>query len=75
MEKPTTDEAGIKGLEVVVAPASQDANDLSRTGGVDAGTDTSGGVGAAVDTVDKFSLMSDSAYGATKSRSIVPSRG
>jgi hypothetical protein len=74
MEKPTTDDAGNKGLEEA-APASIDANDSPRTGGVDAGTGSSVGVGPVMDVVGKFSLISGSARGATISRCVVPSRG
>lgn len=72
--KPMTDEAGGKGLEMEmeVAPASENANDLVRTGGMDA--DTGAGVGAVVDPVDKISLVSGSAHAATIS-CVVPSRG
>jgi hypothetical protein len=67
MERSTTDEAGGKGLEAEGAPASRDANDLFKTGGVDAGTGASAGTG--VDAV-----MSGAAHGATISRCVVPSR-
>ena len=75
MERPTTDEAGGKGLEVEVASASQDANDLFRTGSVDAGTGISVDVGAGVDAVDEISLISGSVHGATISCWVCPSRG
>jgi len=70
MEEPTTDEVGGKGFEVAAAPAPQDANDLFRAGGVDAGTGASVSVRADVDAV-----RSGSAHGATISCCVVPSRG
>jgi hypothetical protein len=70
-----TDEAGGKGLEVEAAPASQDANDELRTGGVDASAGASVGVGVGVDAIDNISLMSGPAHGATISGCVVPSRG
>jgi hypothetical protein len=69
-EKPTTDEAGSKVLGVEAEPGSQDASDLFRTGGVDAGTGASVSVGAGVDAV-----MSGSTHGAAISRCVVPSGG
>ena len=69
VERPTMDEAGCKGLEAEAAAASQDAND--RTGGVDAVTDASVGIGAGIDPVDKFSLSNFSAYGGTISCCVV----
>ena len=78
VEKPTTDDAGSKGLEAQAAPVSRDANDLLRTGGVpvDAGTGGSIGAGADADVVDRNSLvMSCSAHNATISPCVVPSRG
>jgi hypothetical protein len=54
MEILTTEVTGSKGSEVEAAPASQDVNDMFRTGGMDGGTGASVGVGAGVDTVDKF---------------------
>ncbi|KAH9995065.1 hypothetical protein BJV77DRAFT_992319 [Russula vinacea] len=64
-----TDEAGSKGLEVGAAPASQDSNDLIKTGGVEAGTGTS------KDAVGIFSVMSGSVHGAAISRCVFPSGG
>ena len=64
MEKPMTEEAESKGSEAEAAPVSQDANDLFRTGGVDAGTGVV--VGAGVDALDKMSLLSGPAYVLTK---------
>ena len=63
MEKPTTDKAGSEGMGVETVSASQDANNLSRTGGVDAGT--SAGVGAGADVRAKLSPISGPAHGAT----------
>ena len=57
-EKPTTDEAGSKGLEVEAASASEDVDDLFRTGGIDSGIGAGAGVGAGVDVVDRMSLVS-----------------
>ena len=76
MEKPTMDEAGGKGSKVEAAPASQDSNELIKTGGVDAGTGTSVRVGASVgkDAVDKISMTSGSVHGTTISCCVVPSR-
>ena len=73
-EKPTMDEAGSKGL-VEAVPASQDSNDLIKTGGVDSGTGTSVGVGvgAGKDAVDKISMTSGSVHGTTISFCVVPS--
>ena len=71
-EYPTTDEAGSKGLEAEVAPASKDANGLFRTGGVDAGSGASVGV---LDAENKISLMSGSANGASISHCPVLSKG
>ena len=53
MEKPTTDEAGSKGSEVEVAPASRDADEFG-TGGVNAATGASIRTGAAMGAVDKI---------------------
>ena len=56
MEKPSTDEAGNKGLGVEAAHGWQDSNDLFKAGGVEAGTGTSVGVGvgAGKEAVDKL---------------------
>ena len=79
IENPTTDEAGRTGLEVgvEVAPASQDANDLFKTGVVDATTGAGAGVGAGadLDAVDKFSPKSGCLPGTSISRCVVPSGG
>ena len=73
MEKPTTDEAVSKGSKIEAATASQDSNDLNKTGDVDAGTGTSVGVGvgAGNDAVDRIRVMPDSVHGATISRRVV----
>ena len=60
MENLTTDEAGSRGSEVEAATTSQDVDDLFRTGCGDA---ASVGVGAGVETVDRFSLISGLVYG------------
>ena len=73
MENPTVDETGSKGLGVEAAPASQDSNDLIKTGGVEAGTGTS--VGAGMDAVDIFSVLSGSVHSAAISRCVFPSGG
>jgi hypothetical protein len=70
MEGITTDEVGSKGLGVRAEPGSEEANDLSRVGGVDACTSASTGVGSGMDAV-----MSDTAHGATISFCVVPSGG
>jgi hypothetical protein len=60
MEKPTMDIAGGPVLEVEVEaiPASEDANDMSGTGGMDAGSGASVGVLDTVkDVVNKISLI------------------
>lgn len=75
MEILTTEVTGSKGSEVEAAPASQDVNDMFRTGGMDGGTGASVGVGAGVDTVDKISLMSGWGQSATIFCCAVPSRG
>ena len=56
-EKPTTDEAGSKGLQVKAA-ASENVDDSFRTGGIDSGIGAGAGVGAGVDVVDRMSLVS-----------------
>jgi hypothetical protein len=56
MEELTTDKAGSKGLEAAESAASQDADDLLRTGGVDSGTGAS--VGGSMDAVDRISVPS-----------------
>jgi hypothetical protein len=53
MERRTTDGAGSKGLEVEVASASQDVNDVFRIGGVDAGTGAGVGVGVGNSSMDR----------------------
>jgi hypothetical protein len=60
-------EVGVEKLSTneEAAPASEDANDLVRTGGVN---------GTGVDAVDKPSLLSDSAPGAITSCCVVPSK-
>jgi hypothetical protein len=70
VEKPMEDEAGSNGLEMEMAPGSQYANDLFRTGGVGGGTGASVGVGASVDAV-----MFGTAHGVTISCCVVPSKG
>lgn len=72
--KSTTDGAGNKELEVEAGPASQDANDLFRTGGADAGIGTGIEVGAGVGPVEEISLSSGTAHGATISCRLLPSR-
>ena len=69
MEEPMADEAESKRLEAEAAPVSQDANDLFRTGGVDAGAGVI--VGTGVDGVDKISLLSGSGHVPTIPRCIV----
>lgn len=61
-------------LEAEASPASEDADGSFKTGGVDAGTGTSVGVGSGVDDVDKVSPMSDSPNGTTISFCAVSSR-
>jgi hypothetical protein len=68
IEKPTTGEVGSMRLEMKAAPGSQNANELSRTGGADSGTGAKAGVGTGVDMV-----MSGTAHGKTISRCAVPS--
>ena len=64
-----------EGLGVEAAPASQDADVMCRTGGVNAGTGATVNVGAGMDKAVKDSLMSGFASGATISCSVVPFRG
>ena len=76
MAQSLTDGAGSKELDVEVGPASQDANDLFRTGGEDnsKGTGVGVGVGVGVSAVDEI-FISDPAYGVTISCHLLPSRG
>jgi hypothetical protein len=60
-EKPMTDEAESKGWELEVASVSQDLDDSFRTRDVYSGT----GSGVKVRAVDRFSLVSGPAHGAT----------
>ena len=62
-EKPTTDEAGGKGLESEAASASQEIDVSFGARGVDSGTGPGVSVGAGVDAVDRISLVSGSAHG------------
>jgi hypothetical protein len=65
MEKPTTDKAGSGEMGVETVSASQDTNNLFRTGGVDASTGARVSVGAGMDARDKISPVSGPAHGAT----------
>lgn len=74
MAQSITDGAGSKELDIEVGPASQDANDLFRTGGghTSKGTDVDVDVGESA--VDEM-FISGPAYGVAISCHLLPPRG